>query len=309
MEKIKKRPYPHNDLARAIMLAGLGVLAATGLLAGLGREPFGTWFYVTAWWSYILIADGWVYRHRGESLLISYPGRFVFLAGWSVFLWSLFELVNFRLGNWAYVGLPDQTVVRWAGYALSFATVTPAILETADLLDGAFRRMFAVRPFFRSGRALFWVAGAACLVLPIVGPRFFYPLIWGAPFFLLDPLNDRWGVPSLLSDWRSGQMRRWVLLLGAGLACGLLWESFNSLASARWVYSIPGMEEWKLFEMPLLGYLGFLPFALSVYASSVTAVRLWEKMNKPVRLLCAGAALGAAVAVFAGIDWFTVRMP
>lgn len=309
MEKIKKRPYPKNDLARALMLAGLGVLSATGLLAGLGRQPFGTWFYVSAWWSYILIADGWVYRHRGESLLISYPGRFVFLAGWSVFLWSMFELANFRLGNWAYEGLPGQTGIRWLGYALSFSTVTPALLETADLLDGGIQRAFVVRPFFRSGRVMFWGAGAACLILPILWPRHFYPLVWGAPFFLLDPLNDRWGAPSLLSDWRSGHMRRWVLLLGAGLVCGLLWESCNSLASARWVYSIPGADEWKLFEMPLVGYLGFLPFALSVYASSVAVSRVWEKMNRPIRFLCVGTVLGVVTAVFAGVDRLTLRMP
>lgn len=309
MEKNKKRPYPKNDLARAAMLAGLGVLAATALLAGLGRQPFGTWFYVSAWWSYILIADGWVYRHRGESLLISYPSRFVFLAGASVFLWSLFELVNFRLGNWAYVGLPQQTPARWAGYVLAFATVTPALLETADLLDGGVRRDFAVRPHFRSGRTLFWIIGAASLVLPMVWPRIFYPFIWGAPFFLLDPLNDRWGAPSLLSDWRSGRMRRWVLLMGAGLVCGGLWEFCNSLASAHWIYSIPGMEEWKLFEMPVLGYLGFLPFALSVYASSVTVSRLWENWTKPVRFLWAGTAIGVVAAVFTGVDRLTMRLP
>jgi hypothetical protein len=167
MEKMLKRPFPRIELARGFMLVGAGVLLTSFVLAHFGREPFVTWFYSFAWWSYILIVDGWVYRQRGESLLICYPRRFVFLSFWSVVFWSLFELFNFRLQNWHYVGLPLDTPIRWAGYILSFATVVPALLETADLLDAGFPRPVSVPPFMRTGRWALASLGLACLALPL----------------------------------------------------------------------------------------------------------------------------------------------
>jgi hypothetical protein len=38
-----------------------------------------------------------------------------------------------------------------------------------------------------------------------------------------------------------------------------LWN-WHSLA--KWVYTVPGVERWHIFEMPLLGYAGYLPFGL-----------------------------------------------
>ena len=36
---------------------------------------------------------------------------------------------------------------------------------------------------------------------------------------------------------------------------------------AFWVYSIPYVNVHHLFEMPLLGYLGYLPFGVYCYAT------------------------------------------
>ena len=48
----------------------------------------------------------------------------------------------------------------------------------------------------------------------------------------------------------------------AGLLCGLWWEAWNYGAAAKWVYTLPVLNFGKIFEMPVLGYLGFPPFAL-----------------------------------------------
>lgn len=305
MEKVLKRPFPRVELARAFMLVGSGVLLASFVLSKLGRAPFETWFYLFAWWSYILIVDGWVYRHRGESLMISYPGRFVFLSLWSVVFWSLFELFNFHLQNWHYAGLPLETPIRWGGYFVAFATVVPAILETSDLLDIAFQRPVAVEPLMQPGRWACFSVGALCLILPLFWPTLFYPLVWGAPIFLLDPVNELMGGQSLLSDWRSGTLRRLVLLMTAGFLCGFLWEFWNMFSGAHWTYRVPGLDGWKIFEMPVLGYLGFLPFAVSVFTTSVTVTKLWEKSNAWIRVTLGLAGLALCFALFAGVDRFT----
>jgi hypothetical protein len=55
-------------------------------------------------------------------------------------------------------------------------------------------------------------------------------------------------------------------LLVAGLVCGVLWEFWNFDAFPKWYYTIPFVGFWKVFEMPLLGYIGYGPFAWEVFA-------------------------------------------
>src|SRR5436190_160860 len=55
-------------------------------------------------------------------------------------------------------------------------------------------------------------------------------------------------------------------LLGAGLATGVLWEAFNAQARAKWIYTVPFLEGLKVFEMPVVGFLGFPFFALEVWS-------------------------------------------
>ncbi|MHC4652839.1 MAG: hypothetical protein ACYTES_18520, partial [Planctomycetota bacterium] len=53
-----------------------------------------------------------------------------------------------------------------------------------------------------------------------------------------------------------------------GLTCGVLWEFWNYWAAAKWTYDLPflgPLEQHRLFEMPLPGFGGFLPFALECW--------------------------------------------
>jgi hypothetical protein len=40
-------------------------------------------------------------------------------------------------------------------------------------------------------------------------------------------------------------------------------------------------QQWKIFEMPIPGYLGFLPFALECYVMYVTAGRTLGLIKAP----------------------------
>lgn len=52
---------------------------------------------------------------------------------------------------------------------------------------------------------------------------------------------------------------------GLALVCGVFWELWNWHAYPKWVYDTPGWDFWHVFEMPLFGYLGYLPFGLELY--------------------------------------------
>ncbi len=225
------------------------------------------YFYILVWWSYIFIADGLVYKRTGFSIIKSRPGSFLDLLPWSVTFWLIFELFNLRLSNWHYIHLVPQTPLRWAGYSLSFATVLPGLFETYLLLRAftSWERIKS-RPIDCASRGGWFIfTGILFLALPLIFPRYCYPLVWGGFVLLLDPLNNKRGALSLMNDLGRGKSGRIILLLLAGLVCGFLWEFWNYWARAKWVYTVPFVGNMKIFEMPVLGFLGFPPFALECY--------------------------------------------
>ena len=119
-------------------------------------------------------------------------------------------------------------------------------------------------------------AGAAMLSWPIVWPSPYLaaPVFLGF-VFLLDPLNARAGDESLLRDIRKGDYSRLINLLIAGFICGGLWEFWNYWARAKWIYTVPIVGDIKIFEMPVLGYFGFPPFALECFTMYVFVRRLF----------------------------------
>jgi hypothetical protein len=65
----------------------------------------------------------------------------------------------------------------------------------------------------------------------------------------------------------------WLPALAA-LFCGFFWELWNVGSLAHWQYSIPFVQRFHLFEMPLLGYAGYLPFGLACLAAADILYRL-----------------------------------
>ena len=249
-------------------LMGLIVLVIAEILVFKGVEPFASWFYYLAWWPYILIVDSLIYRIKKNSLIINRRGEFFLLLFWSVFFWTFFESVNLIMKNWYYCNVVPVRAVRWPGYAFAYATVLPGLFETTELLEslGLFKnsrvKPIAVNRLWSTG---FLFLGIVFFSGVILYPSYCFPLIWVCFIFLLEPLNYRWGGKSLLRDWERGDLSKVYLLLAAGLICGILWEFWNFWATTKWIYTVPFFEELKLFEMPVLGFLGFPPFSVECY--------------------------------------------
>jgi len=280
------------------------------------NEPFYTWFYSFAWWSYILFVESFLFSRGHRSSLFVEPIRFLILLPLSVTIWLIFELFNFRLQNWHYLYLPHQRGLRWLGYSIAYATVLPAIFSTRNLLDslGAFRKRGAVSLNIDRIKSTFTPIAIAMLVLPILFPSLFFPMVWVVFGFLLEPVNYRSGADSLLRDMEKGSARTLYLLLLSGLICGILWECWNYWAGSKWIYTVPHLGFLRVFEMPVFGFLGFPPFAVECYVMVnsffLLANRIhqkWDTTRAVLFWILAGALVVTFdVLVYLGIDAFTV---
>ena len=165
------------------------------------------------------------------------------LAVASVTCWLVFELINFSLGNWHYLGVPPARLLALAGLCRRLCH-GPAGSVSDQGSFGRFRR-FCPGPGDRCGSRgppgcpPATIAGLVLLVLPFLWPRYFFPLPWLAFIFLLDPFCYLGGGTSLWADWCRGRRREMYLLLLAGLICGFFWEFWNYWAKAKWVYTLP----------------------------------------------------------------------
>jgi hypothetical protein len=272
-----------------------------GLASGVPFVP--TWLTPLMWTGYILTADGVVFWLSRRSLLSNRLREFPLILLLSVGFWLLFEVYNLRLQNWLYVRVPTDPLVRDIGYFWSFATILPGILESADLVRAVWTRLRphparVQRPRVsppqprRSsdqapvGPAWGWfVVGAAFVTIPPAVPQplsgHLFGFVWIGFVLLLDPINEGLGLTSFRREWASGRWDLTAYLAAGGLVCGLLWEAWNfqalNAAGAYWVYTIPpGLRVFGLHygEMPLLGLLGFPPFALELSAMLALARRL-----------------------------------
>ena len=307
-----------------------GWLAVIALLLGeaglyLNLTAIRTLFYCIAWWSYIFLADAWVWRRRGFSLLRSHPWEFWFLAFWSVPLWNLFEVLNFRLENWCYVNVPTDSAIGFILGLSSYATVLPGLFETYELLkvsgvaSGFSVSPRRVTPLLLVGSA---AVGSGMLAAAVLWPRFAFPLVWGFAIFLGDPLcysSTHTRTRSLFAQLQQGDASTFLRLLMAGLICGGLWEFWNFWAYTKWLYTVPFFQDVKWFEMPPLGFLGFPPFAVECYVlvNLLNTARrgrnweVWDRTGGGVPRWLAVSAIVAALAfnglVYAGIDAFTIK--
>jgi hypothetical protein len=257
---------------------GAGVVAAAEALLVAGHPGVGRWFTPIVWTGYVLLADAIVARLTGRSYLTTGRAELVLVVLASIGGWWLFEWYNAprfwrggadRLGLWwQYHGLEPDPWLRRLGYDWSFATIFPALFLTAAALRPCLARL-RVRPW-RPSPALLRVAvalGAVFVALPLlVVSAWMVPLVWTGFVLLLEPLNYQRGRPSWLGALAGGAASLVVALVAAGLACGGLWEFWNYWALAKWTYTVPYLGDVKVFEMPVLGYLGFPPFALECYA-------------------------------------------
>lgn len=301
-----------EGIIRLNLFVGLVLLLGSAILLALSVPFMKSWFYTFAWWSFILFVDSLNFRIHGRSLLSRSVKEFFLLAFFSISFWCVFELFNLRLENWSYHGLPTPLPERWLGLFLSYATVIPALKELEIFWMGFLgKKRLALFPLKVSRGLLtaFSISGVICLLLPLARPDLFFPLVWLGFIFLLEPANFSQGNPSLLAEVEEGRWGRFWSLILAGLVAGILWEFFNHWAGSHWEYSLPYFDFARIFQMPVLGFTGFLPFALEAFAAAslfLALVRKWKK-NRVIQTLFFPVCLLFDGLVFSLIDLLTFK--
>jgi hypothetical protein len=227
------------------------------------------WAFFPLWVGFCLVVDALVRMRTGTSLLTrskrSYLGLFLASAP----VWWIFELANIRLHNWHYNGAESfSTLQFWFWATLNFTIVIPAVFESTELFLSLIKKPVkgpSIRPT-RPTTIFFFILGWAMLALMVIWPKIFFPLLWFSIYFILEPINIWMGNRSLV-DWLKGGNWKPVIALWLGvLLTAFFWEMWNFLSYPKWVYLVPWGNWLHIFEMPLLGYGGYLPFSMELFA-------------------------------------------
>lgn len=223
------------------------------------------------WLGYCLVIDGLVVARTGTSLLTRSARKYIGLFLVSAPAWWLFEVLNWRMQNWRYDGRELFTDLEYFLLSsLSFSTVIPAVFGTAELLRSTrwlsgLGKGPVIRPDAPTTR-FFAVLGLVTFLAMIAWPHLFFPFFWLSLFFILAPINVWLGHRSLGERTQAGDWRPVVALWVGALICGFFWEMWNWYSYPKWVYQIPWADWLHIFEMPLLGYGGYLPFGMELFA-------------------------------------------
>lgn len=242
------------------------------------------WAFTPLWIGFILFLNALDVWWTGSCLLLRRPVSFLGLFPLSSIFWWYFEFLNRFVQNWYYVGVSQVGAATYALRAsLAFSTVLPAVMSVNELLKPAriieeafdFTGAGMARPLKVAAFAMLLLTSAA-LILLCKYPDYLFPFVWISPLCVICAVRALLGLPNLMTLWAMGKFGPLSRLSASGLICGFFWEMWNYLSYPKWVYSIPFVSQCKVFEMPILGYFGYLPFGLECGAVSALIIPLWE---------------------------------
>ena len=268
------RAVPHQEQSFPWWGYGGFMLAAVSWFLAWTRfqwfEPLQAYTFLPLWLGYIVSVNSLTYSRTGHCLLINRLCFFLALFPLSSLFWWFFEYLNRFVQNWHYLGVEDFSTGTYILHAsLCFSTVLPAVQSTVEYL-ASFSRLAAplknwhqvtVRKPAIWGWLLLALAGPSLAGISIFAD-YLFPMLWVAPFLIITGVQAVCGEDTIFRDLPAGDWRAvWLPALGA-LICGFFWEMWNINSLAHWQYSVPFVQRFHIFDMPVLGYGGYLPFGL-----------------------------------------------
>jgi hypothetical protein len=238
------------------------------------------------WLGYILVLNGMSEVLFQHSIIRRMGLSFLGLFALSIPLWWFFELMNSFVHNWHYIFAHPISDLQYRIQAsIDFSTVAPAALSAGYFFNQLLLRRSPLAhctPVQMQHSYLFLsvlIGIAAFSIIPVF-PNETFSLVWIAPLLLLEPVAYVMGAPCFLRFLEKGRCQPAASIMVATLFTGFLWEMWNYYSLPKWIYTIPYVGFWKIFEMPLLGYLGYPFFGLIVltYTALLSSIFLKQDM-------------------------------
>ncbi len=236
--------------------------------------------FTPLWIGYIITINAITWCKNKTCLLTESPKKFFLLFPLSALFWWYFEFLNRFVQNWYYVGIEGFSTRGYIIHAsICFSTVLPAVLSTTQLFTIFFSDMqTSSRQSMNQRRLGGWapqkMIGWVILILSGVGlafigvwPDYLFALLWLSPLLVISSLQIIGGRSPFIIEIMKADTR-WEQVLPMALAallCGFFWEMWNWKSLAHWEYSIPFVQRYHIFAMPVLGYAGYLPFGVECY--------------------------------------------
>jgi hypothetical protein len=269
-------------------------VATTVLLWGKFSQPrwIIEWALLPLWWGFILFIDGIVYkRSGGESLVNDEPAELISMAVISISGWFLFDYLNFYINlNWYY---PDAGLLKHDYFLLY------ALFGSACFIPMAFEWYYLLRTFNFLNRCYKYgpvckfpgwlrigliIASFVCLGLAPFFPDHLFWVVWLGPLIILSIVIDFLGIWTPFASIKErGDWTALLVIAPAFLIQGFILECWNYFSAfhlpdgsiktynpAYWIYTIPWIIKIRIFEMPILGYLGYIPFSIFCWIWWVT---------------------------------------
>jgi len=262
--RLKKLPW-WGWLGVALIAAGW-FLAWSAFVAPEWRRHT----FTPLWLGYVLVMNALAYRRSGRALLTERTGLLLALLPASALFWWLFEHLNRFVGNWYYTG--TAAADGWDYFlqaTLPFSSVLPAVASTWAWLRTFpnFEAMGERMPFRFPSAGTAWAlasVGVGVLALASLGawPAQLFGVLWLGPLAVFLGLQKLLVGETLLAPLAKGDWRPLLQPAAAALVCGFFWELWNWGSLAQWHYAVPYVQRFLVFEMPLLGYSGYLPFGV-----------------------------------------------
>jgi hypothetical protein len=269
------------------------------------KEPswFIHWSDVPLFWGAVLMLDGWVYKRAGGKSLVSViPQELIGIGVASMTGWMIFEFMNFFVNdNWYY---PWGNILDREEFLLYAFVVSSGLLPLAFewyLLFLTFPK-FANR--FKNGVKISMNNTALnvvlCLSLASMLVASFFPdvlffVLWVSPPVILAIVLHKIGVWTPFNSIAQGNWSPVLLSALTYFVTGFCLEGQNYLSAmhngqtalftndpAYWQYSLPYVNVAHVFEMPILGYFGYLPFGVYCWVWWIGVATL---LNIPAKFL------------------------
>lgn len=261
-----KKPFPSWGYVSLLSLLIFWILAWSRFD---WFSHFQNYTFTPLWISYIFLINAITYAKYGESPLTKSPSKFSLLFLVSAVFWWTFEYLNRFVQNWYYINVNKTAIAYIIHASISFSTVLPAVLSTKELLinssfiKSSYRNLKRVKlPESQLGGIFFLFACWVSLFFMPIFPEYLFFKVWISPLFAILGIQLLSKEKHVFSDLSKGNWCYVVSYCCAALICGFFWEMWNFYSFAKWKYSIPFVNKFHIFEMPILGYAGYIPFGL-----------------------------------------------